>query len=280
MASSIERKNPNMNEEEEDDSGPTLDCNLIPVILCVWNSLISIHKYSRKHFKPSSRNPNMIIDSLPTSRNPNMIINSHSLPTLPFDSLFKVQYTSKVSGGADIVTTGFERKDGTISDNGNQFLSSSTEPNDMVVECGLERKGYRKGVKKVRYKDLVGKGVKGGKRKSRSVRGASGKRRPTGQNTNKGGSIAASKQNPTNVISGSSSVCYGCHSEESDICRNNLRMWEQLNSNMGGKILSVVMALGVVDGAKKNKGVVNIESLEERGNLGREFRKELNLVSK
>ncbi|CAK8560452.1 unnamed protein product [Lathyrus sativus] len=70
VPSSTERKSPNMNSEE-DDSRSTLHCNLIPVMLCIWNSLISIHKFAGKHFnlptaKRASTNPNIIMESLPS----------------------------------------------------------------------------------------------------------------------------------------------------------------------------------------------------------------------
>ncbi|XP_058754493.1 F-box/kelch-repeat protein At3g23880-like [Vicia villosa] len=87
------RRNPKMNSEddslanldcnlipeEEDDSLATLYCNLIPVMLCVWNSLISIHKFARKHLKLSTTNPN-----------PNNMIIMDSLPTLPFDLITEI----------------------------------------------------------------------------------------------------------------------------------------------------------------------------------------------
>src|SRR4051812_32252839 len=49
---------------------------------------------------------------------------------------------------------------------------------------------------------------------------------------------------------------YGQHSEESDICRSNKRQWEVLNRDYEEKLLSAIVALGVVD----KEGRSNLEN--------------------
>lgn len=71
------------------------------------------------------------------------------------------------------------------------------------------------------------------------------------------------------VVRGCSSNCYGAHNEESDICRNNGRLWEFLDYKINGKLLSAIVAFGVVDAEGRNNLESQLDHLEKEGGINK-----------
>lgn len=69
------------------------------------------------------------------------------------------------------------------------------------------------------------------------------------------------------MFSGCSSSFYGVYKEESDIRRNNGRLWEFLDFKTNGKLLLAIMALGVVDVEGRNNMECRLDLLENDRNI-------------
>lgn len=102
-----------------------------------------------------------------------------------------------------------------------------------IIKCSLDANSNRIGTKKVKYKLIHNKGSLGRKTKGKGwmVRLKIPKKEELISRSS--GTILKDFVIPISFYSGSKSVFYGGHKEKSNICRNNGRMWNQLDPSMG-----------------------------------------------
>lgn len=72
---------------------------------------------------------------------------------------------------------------------------------------------------------------------------------------------------------------YGNHREESDIRRNNFKQWECMEKDVMRKLMSAIVALGVLDAEGRDKLISRIENLENGGGIERQVRREFKMVT-